>query len=97
MKSGDVKFNVTNDGSQTHSFVVAKTKLSPLALPTDGSGNVDQQGAGLKVIGEIPDIAAGKSASKTFKLASGTYVLFCNVKGHYKDAKAAEASGFIVF
>jgi uncharacterized cupredoxin-like copper-binding protein len=36
-------------------------------------------------LGEISDLAPGKSGKLTLTLKTGTYVLFCNQPGHYKD------------
>jgi len=36
-------------------------------------------------LGEIADLAPGKSGKLTLTLKSGTYVLFCNEPGHYQD------------
>lgn len=36
-------------------------------------------------LGEIADLAPGKSGDLTLNLSPGTYVLFCNQPGHYQD------------
>ena len=40
-------------------------------------------------LGEISDLAAGKSGSLTVNLKPGNYVLFCNQPGHYQDGMFA--------
>ena len=54
-------------------------------LPADGlsvaGGRVDE--SGLDVVGRIPEFAGGTSASMTFDLTPGNYVLICNIPGHY--------------
>ena len=40
-------------------------------------------------IGEISDLAPGKTGTLTLNLKRGTYVLFCNQPGHYKDGMTA--------
>ncbi len=78
--SGPVSFTVTNDGpSDNHEFVVIKTDLAPDSLPVDANGNVDENGAGITIIGEIEGLGVGESARATFDLASGKYVLICNL------------------
>ena len=49
-------------------------------------GEVNESKAG-SVNGKIAqsELGAGNSASVTFNLAPGKYVLFCNLWGHYKD------------
>jgi len=40
-------------------------------------------------LGEISDLAAGKSGSLTVNLKPGNYVLFCNQPGHYQEGMFA--------
>lgn len=79
--AGLVKFKVRNDGpSDTHEFVVVKTDLAPDALPVDANGMVDENGAGIEIIGEIEDIPVRTDTHlKAFDLAPGNYVLICNI------------------
>lgn len=88
VNAGPVSFNITNDGPiDVHEFVVFKTDLAFDNLPLDVDGNVDENGAGIMLIGEIENIAVGESAQVTFDLAPGNYVLVCNIW----DAGEAEA------
>ena len=41
-------------------------------------------------LGEISDLAPGKTGKLTINLKAGTYVLFCNQPGHYKDGMFAK-------
>lgn len=41
-------------------------------------------------LGEISDLAPGKTGKLTLSLKAGTYVLFCNQPGHYKDGMVAK-------
>ena len=78
--AGTVTFQAKNNGpARPHEFVVAKTALTPDKLPTKADGSVDEAGAGITLIGEIAEMAVGKTESKAFQLTSGAYVLFCNV------------------
>ncbi len=83
--AGDVTFDIQNDAGQVHEFVVFKTDLAPEALPTDDAGDVDEEGEGVTHIDEVEDIAGGSSESLTVKLDAGSYVLICNLPGHYKQ------------
>jgi uncharacterized cupredoxin-like copper-binding protein len=89
---GEVTFNVSNEGpDDTHEFVVIKTDLSPTELPTDETGAVDENGAGMEVVDEIEDIPVGESPSLTVDLDAGNYVLICNIydeeeqEAHYSE------------
>jgi uncharacterized cupredoxin-like copper-binding protein len=81
--AGKVAFDIQNEGPQTHEFVVFKTDLDPADLPTNADGTVDEEGAGVKHIDEIEDIAPCTSESLSVNLAAGNYVFICNLPGHY--------------
>lgn len=77
--AGNVTFEVTNAGTQfAHEFVVIKTDLAPADLPAV-DGKVDEAGAGIEFIGEIEEMAIGASATDSFDLTAGKYVLICNI------------------
>jgi len=44
---------------------------------------VDEEGEGLEAVDEIEDIEAGTSPTLTVDLDAGSYVLICNITGHY--------------
>ena len=78
--AGSVTFQVTNKGPEdVHEFVILRTDLDPGALPTDATGAVSEEGGGIEVVDEIEDIAVGATAELTVPLASGKYVLLCNI------------------
>jgi len=78
--AGSVTFNVSNEGPSTHEFVVIKTDDAPDALPTkDGSVNEDQ----VTVVDELEDVAPSTTGTLTTDLETGSYVIICNVPGHY--------------
>ena len=78
--AGSTTFDITNDGPSTHEFVVFTTDLAQDALPVDGStvteGNLD-------LVDEVEDIAPGVGTSLTVDLEPGSYVVICNIEGHY--------------
>lgn len=81
--AGKVTFDVKNDGKVPHEMVIIKTDKAAGSL---GSGSrVPETGS----VGEVSDLAPGKSASKTFKLKAGNYVLICNIPGHYMSGMHA--------
>jgi uncharacterized cupredoxin-like copper-binding protein len=81
--TGSVTFSVTNEGPSTHEFVVFETDLAPEDLPLADDGTVDEEGEGLTSVDEIEDIAAGDTPTLAVELDPGSYVLICNVPGHY--------------
>ena len=86
--AGDVTFDVTNDAEQTHEFVVIKTDLAEDQLPLDDEG-VDESADGVEVVDEIEDVGGGSEQSLTVNLDAGSYVLICNLPGHYAQGMHA--------
>lgn len=78
--AGSVTFNVTNDGGILHNLRVIRTDLPPGDLPTDG-GKADE--SRLDVVGSVPELNGGENQELVVELAPGSYVLICNVPGHY--------------
>ncbi len=84
--AGDVTFDVSNEAGQVHEFVVLQTDLAEDALPTDENGDVDEAGdPGITLVDEIEDIEGGATASLDVSLDAGSYVIICNLPGHYSQ------------
>jgi uncharacterized cupredoxin-like copper-binding protein len=87
IKSGEVTFDITNDGPSAHEFVVFQTDLAPEALPTgeeNGVPIVEEAGAeGLTLVDEAEDISPNSSVELKVTLQPGSYVAICNIPGHY--------------
>jgi uncharacterized cupredoxin-like copper-binding protein len=83
--AGEVTFAIKNDGEEEHEFVILKTDLAPDAFPTAADGSVDEEGAGVAVVDEIEEIAAGDSAELAVELEAGKYVLICNLVEEMAD------------
>jgi uncharacterized cupredoxin-like copper-binding protein len=82
--AGEVTFNIHNDGPSTHEFVVFDTSLAEDALPTDENGDVDEEGSpDITVVDEVEDIPDGADETLTVNLQAGSYVIVCNLPGHY--------------
>lgn len=82
--AGPVSFALTNTGTTIHEFVVFQTDLAVDKLPMTADGTVvDEEGAGITLIDEVEDIAAGASASLDVTLPAAHYVLICNIPAHY--------------
>jgi uncharacterized cupredoxin-like copper-binding protein len=77
---GKVTFTVKNAGKFEHEMVVIKTSTKASKLKVSGN-EASEKGA----VGEVEDIAAGKSKKLTLTLAKGHYALICNIPGHYKN------------
>ena len=82
--AGDVTFDVTNDGPSVHEFVVFQTDFAEDAIPT-ADGLIDEATDGITVVDEIEDIAAGSAPTLSVSLDPGSYVIVCNIVGHYES------------
>jgi uncharacterized cupredoxin-like copper-binding protein len=79
-KAGSITFTVTNNGANTHEFVIVKTDTKADSLPV-ASDLVDE--SAFEPVDEIEDIAAGAKGTLTVNLAAGHYVILCNIEQHY--------------
>jgi len=82
---GPTVIEAPNEGSVEHELVVFKTSMNPATLPTEASGDVDEEKLDeiAEEAGEIADVEAGDTKAEDFKLTPGKYVIFCNLPGHY--------------
>ena len=83
-KAGTITLQVTNAAKDvTHEMVVFKTDLAASALPYVADlGRLDE--GKLDSIGEVADLGPGKSDTVTLNFTPGTYMLVCNIPGHFK-------------
>jgi len=81
VKAGALKIGIRNRGSQPHDFLVVRTDLAPDQLPYDaGLAKAKEDG----VVGKTRDVRAGGTAALSVTLGPGSYVVICNVAGHYQ-------------
>ncbi len=80
--AGRVTFDAQNNGTIQHNFLVIKTGLADGALPVDQTSlTVDT--SHLDVLNQPSLIDTEDSQQVALNLASGHYVLICNVVDHY--------------
>jgi uncharacterized cupredoxin-like copper-binding protein len=77
--AGEITFALSNDGAETHEFVVIRTDLDPGSLPTGDDGAVLEDGEGMEVVDEVEDLPSGDSAELAVDLEAGNYALICNI------------------
>jgi uncharacterized cupredoxin-like copper-binding protein len=77
--AGTVTFTMKNTGTKEHEMVVLKTDTAADKLEVGANDRVSEADS----IGEIGETEAGKSATATFDLEPGKYVLVCNIEKHY--------------
>jgi uncharacterized cupredoxin-like copper-binding protein len=84
VKAGEVKFEVTNSSQETeHEMII-------LPIPEDGNLPYDEKEARFDedkagALGEVSELAPGKSGEVTLHLKPGKYVLSCNVANHFAN------------
>jgi uncharacterized cupredoxin-like copper-binding protein len=78
VKAGAVTFKIKNKGALDHTFVIIKTSLAASKLP------VKNERVTLKPLKEVGPFKPGKTGTLTITLKRGKFVLYCNIKAHYK-------------
>lgn len=81
--AGEVTFVAKNKSTDTtHKMILIKVADAGRQLPyVAPESRVDEDAAGH--LGEVAELDPGRSGSLSMKLDPGTYMLFCNVPGHY--------------
>ena len=92
LKAGDVRLTVNNVGSITHELVLVKApSVSALPIVQTATadravGDVNEEAIPASAkMGETGDVKPGQTVVKHFKLAPGTYVMFCNIDNTNPD------------
>jgi uncharacterized cupredoxin-like copper-binding protein len=85
---GTVVFRVKNNGGLEHEFVVVRTSMPANALPVD-SGVVDMTAIDGSVTAELEKLLPGTTTELELDMEPGTYVLLCNLTGHYEAGMRA--------
>ena len=79
LAAGQVAITARNKGSETHELVIVRAS-DAASLPKNADGSVDEERIPeSKKAGEIADLAAGTSRTKTLDLPAGDYIAFCNI------------------
>jgi uncharacterized cupredoxin-like copper-binding protein len=83
VKTGEITFDVTNDSKDTiHEMIVLPIPDPKADLPYDAASmRIDEDAA--NSIGEVSELEPGAKGRATLRLAPGTYMLVCNIPGHY--------------
>jgi uncharacterized cupredoxin-like copper-binding protein len=81
--AGEVTFELSNDSKTVvHEMIVASVADPSKPVPFNANENrVDEDKAG--DVGEVSELDPGKKGALTITLKPGTYLLYCNVPGHY--------------
>ena len=81
--AGEVEFVATNTSSiMEHEMLVIPIKSVTKALPyNEADERLDEGAAGS--LGEVEETKPGETGTVTLTLKPGTYMLTCNITGHY--------------
>ncbi|MCQ4633694.1 putative cupredoxin-like copper-binding protein [Shinella sp. BE166] len=84
IKAGETTFVVHNEAvTEEHEMVLVKLKSADQKIDViDSKHRVDEKQ--LKSLGEVSDLKPGADGQLKAKLAPGSYLLLCNIKGHYE-------------
>lgn len=88
--AGEISFRIENLGQETHEFVVIRTDLSALDLPTEDNGSLSEAGEGLEVVDEVEGIPSSEISELTVSLEAGHYVLVCNIESHFVQGMSVD-------
>ncbi len=81
--TGEVTIQLTNDSKTVvHEMLVTAVADPTKALPyNDNENRADEEKTG--DLGEVAELEPGKTGALTVTLKPGTYLLYCNIPGHY--------------
>lgn len=90
IRAGEAIFSVHNDAmTENHELVLVKLKSPDQAIPLIKSKHrVDEKQ--LKSMGEVSDLKPGADGQLKAKLTPGSYLLLCNIKGHFEAGMQAK-------
>ena len=91
LKPGRVTVQAENQSKTLVHEVLIVRDDGATELPFDATHNRVIENR-VRRLGEIADLAPGKTGKLTLNLRPGTYALFCNQPGHYKDGMVAKVT-----
>ena len=83
--AGTVTFAVTNDSKDIiHEMILSPLQAGSTELPyLPDEYRIDEEKA--EHLGEVSELDPGKTGSLTVDLKAGTYIIYCNIPGHFFD------------
>ncbi|MEI3854661.1 MULTISPECIES: plastocyanin/azurin family copper-binding protein [Ensifer] len=84
IKAGETTFMVHNDAmTEEHEMVLIKLKSADQKIDVVAAKHRVNEKQ-LKSLGEVSDLKPGTDGQLKAKLTPGSYVLLCNIKGHFE-------------
>lgn len=91
LKPGRVTIQATNESKGLVHEVIVVRDSGGKELPYDAKKSLVIEKR-IQRLGEISDLAPGKSGKLTLDLKPGKYLLICNQPGHFKDGMSAKVT-----
>lgn len=82
-KAGTIRFDIANEGTIGHEFLVVRTDIASGKIPIEEGDRFSEENPDLEMIDEIGEYAKGTTESLTLDLEPGVYQLVCNLAAHY--------------
>lgn len=84
--AGAMTFVAYGDGPSMHELNIAETSFGAKSLPTAPDGTIDDKAdrPGFRHVAEAEGIDIGDHQALRVDLTPGTYVMYCNMEGHYQ-------------
>ena len=87
---GDVVFNVANHAmTEEHEMVLVKLNSPGQEIPVDSKKHRIEESQ-LEALGEVAGLKPSDTGSLQATLEPGTYMLLCNIKGHFESGMATK-------
>lgn len=84
IKAGETTFMVHNDAvTEEHEMVLVKLKSADQSIVVDTTKHRINEKK-LKSLGEVAELKPGNDGELKTELTPGSYILLCNIKGHYE-------------
>jgi uncharacterized cupredoxin-like copper-binding protein len=80
--AGEVTFVVENAGVVPHELKVVRADVAHDALPVE---NGVVPATEYEVVALVAEFPGGRTATETFTLEAGEYILICNIPAHYQQ------------
>jgi uncharacterized cupredoxin-like copper-binding protein len=82
--AGTVRFQIRGQGPTRHELIVVRTDRAPEKLPLQRDGlTVNEDAPGIDLLDEVDGLDIDDRQTLVLRLAPGSYVLYCNLEGHY--------------
>jgi uncharacterized cupredoxin-like copper-binding protein len=82
--AGTVSLRIRNQGPTSHELIVVRSDLAPDKLPLQSDGlTVNEDGRGVELLEEAEGLDIDDRKTMVLDLTPGTYVMYCNLEGHY--------------